>query len=188
MFDSVLMWAVLAAVLGVTIVRKAVIIVRQGYEYTLERFGRYRTTLRPGFHMIVPFVNRIGHKVNMMERVLDVPSQEVISKDNAVMTVDHQSYLRTIAATAPGSSDDEPPCGGVVADVPQRRRRGAVGEQAELLLFDPVLHVAAGAVDLTVDPLGVAAVATGQRRHDEARVVLALQPLGLADHLLQRRL
>lgn len=98
MFDSPLIWAVIAAILGVTIVRKAVIIVRQGYEFTLERFGRYTTTLRPGFHFIIPFINRIGHKVNMMERVLDVPSQEVISRDNAVITVDGIVFFQVLDA------------------------------------------------------------------------------------------
>lgn len=98
LFDSALIWAVIAAALGIVVVRKAVIIVRQGYEYTLERFGRYSTTLRPGFHFIVPFVNRIGHKVNMMERVLDVPSQEVISKDNAVLTVDGVVFFQVLDA------------------------------------------------------------------------------------------
>ena len=98
MFDSILISAVIAAILGVTVVRKAVIIVRQGYEYTLERFGRYSTTLRPGFHLVLPFVNRIGQKVNMMERVLDVPSQEVISKDNAVLTVDGVVFFQVLDA------------------------------------------------------------------------------------------
>jgi regulator of protease activity HflC (stomatin/prohibitin superfamily) len=98
MFDIILISAVVAAVLGVTVVRKAVIIVRQGYEYTLERFGRYSTTLRPGFHLVLPFVNRVGHKVNMMERVLDVPSQEVISKDNAVLTVDGVVFFQALDA------------------------------------------------------------------------------------------
>jgi regulator of protease activity HflC (stomatin/prohibitin superfamily) len=98
MFDIILISAVVAAVLGVTVVRKAVIIVRQGYEYTLERFGRYSTTLRPGFHLVLPFVNRVGHKVNMMERVLDVPSQEVISKDNALLTVDGVVFFQALDA------------------------------------------------------------------------------------------
>lgn len=98
MLDSAFIWAVIAAALGVVVVRKSVIIVRQGYEYTLERFGRFSTTLRPGFHLIVPFVNRVGHKVNMMERVLDVPSQEVISKDNAVLTVDGVVFFQVLDA------------------------------------------------------------------------------------------
>ena len=96
--EATLIWAVIVVVLGVVIVRTSVIIVRQGYEYTLERFGKYRTTLRPGFHLIVPFVNRVGHRVNMMERVLDVPSQEVISKDNAVLTVDGVVFFQVLDA------------------------------------------------------------------------------------------
>ena len=96
--EATLIWAFIIVALGVVTLRKAVIIVRQGYEYTLERFGRYRSTLRPGFHLILPFVNRVGHKVNMMERVLDVPSQEVISKDNAVLTVDGIVFFQVLDA------------------------------------------------------------------------------------------
>jgi len=98
MLDNPLIWAIVAAILGVTVVRKAVIIVTQGYEYTLERFGRYSMTLRPGFHFVLPFINRIGHQVNMMERVLDVPSQEVISKDNALLTVDGVVFFQVLDA------------------------------------------------------------------------------------------
>ena len=98
MLDNPLIWAIIAAVLGITIVRKAVIIVYQGFEYTLERFGRYSATLRPGFHFVMPFVNRIGHRINMMERVADVPSQEVISKDNALLTVDGVVFFQILDA------------------------------------------------------------------------------------------
>ena len=98
MIDNPLIWAIVAAFLGITVVRKAVIIVRQGTEYTLERFGRYSATLRPGFHFIIPFVNRVGHKINMMERVADVPSQEVISKDNALLTVDGVVFFQVLDA------------------------------------------------------------------------------------------
>ncbi|MEE4172696.1 MAG: SPFH domain-containing protein [Xanthomonadales bacterium] len=91
-------WAVIVVALAVVLLRQSVIIVRQGYEYTIERFGKYRATFSPGFHLIVPFINRVGHKVNMMERVLDVPSQEVISKDNAVMTVDGVVFFQVLDA------------------------------------------------------------------------------------------
>ena len=98
MFENTLVWAVIVAFLAVIVVRKAVIIVRQGYEYTVERFGKYSTTFRPGFHLMIPFINRIGQRVNMMERVLDVPSQEVISKDNAVLTVDGVVFFQVLDA------------------------------------------------------------------------------------------
>jgi regulator of protease activity HflC (stomatin/prohibitin superfamily) len=91
-------WAVVVVALAVVLLRQSVIIVRQGYEYTIERFGKYQATFAPGFHLIVPFINRVGHKVNMMERVLDVPSQEVISKDNAVMTVDGVVFFQVLDA------------------------------------------------------------------------------------------
>ena len=93
-----LIWAVIVVALAVVVVRKSVIIVRQGYEYTVERFGKYSTTFSPGFHIMIPFVNRIGQRVNMMERVLDVPSQEVISKDNAVLTVDGVVFFQVLDA------------------------------------------------------------------------------------------
>jgi regulator of protease activity HflC (stomatin/prohibitin superfamily) len=98
MFDNTLIWAVIVAFLAAVFVRKSVIIVRQGYEYTVERFGKYSSTFRPGFHVMIPFVNRVGQRVNMMERVLDVPSQEVISKDNAVLTVDGVVFFQVLDA------------------------------------------------------------------------------------------
>ena len=98
MIDNTLIWAVILAVLAVVVVRKSVIIVTQGFEFTVERFGRYKTTFSPGFHIMIPFVNRIGQRVNMMEQVLDVPSQEVISKDNAVLTVDGVVFYQVLDA------------------------------------------------------------------------------------------
>jgi regulator of protease activity HflC (stomatin/prohibitin superfamily) len=72
--------------------------VPQGYEYTVERFGRYTVTLSPGFHLIVPFIDLIGSKLNMMETVVDVPSQEIITKDNAMVRVDGVVFYQVLDA------------------------------------------------------------------------------------------
>ena len=80
--------------------------VSQGWEYTVERFGRYTRTLRPGFHLIVPVVNRIGAKMNMMENVLDVPEQEVITKDNAMVTADGVVFFQVLDAAKAAERGD----------------------------------------------------------------------------------
>src|SRR6185503_14572461 len=70
--------------------------VPQGHEWTIERFGRYTGSLRPGLGFIVPFIDRIGAKINMMESVLDVPTQEVITKDNAMVSVDGVVFYQVL--------------------------------------------------------------------------------------------
>jgi regulator of protease activity HflC (stomatin/prohibitin superfamily) len=85
-------------VLAVAIVAAGVKSVPQGKEYTVERFGRYTATLRPGLNLIVPFIDRIGAKMNMMETVLDVPTQEVITKDNAMVSVDGVVFYQVLDA------------------------------------------------------------------------------------------
>ena len=87
----VVLLALLTLILGVKTVP-------QGYNWTVERFGRYTRMLRPGLNLVVPFIDRIGRRMNVMEQVIDVPSQEVITKDNASITVDGIAFFQVFDA------------------------------------------------------------------------------------------
>ncbi len=89
---------ILLVVLIVVTVFKTVKAVPQGMEYTVEQFGKYVRTLKPGLSFIIPFFESIGYKMNMRERVIDIPSQDVITKDNAMVTADAVVFIQVVDA------------------------------------------------------------------------------------------
>jgi regulator of protease activity HflC (stomatin/prohibitin superfamily) len=98
MITTVGVFAIVIVVVAILLVFMGVKSVPQGREWTVERFGRYTKTLRPGLNLLVPFIDRVGAKVNMMEQVLDVPTQEVITKDNAMVSVDGVVFYQVLDA------------------------------------------------------------------------------------------
>ena len=83
---------------AVVVIIKTVRVVPQGFEWTVERFGKYTHTMSPGLHFLWPIAQSVGRKVNVMEQVLDIPSQDVITKDNAVVKVDGVVFFQVLDA------------------------------------------------------------------------------------------
>ncbi len=98
MFEGISVFVIGLVILAGITLKKWIQIVPQGREYTVERFGKYTRTLRPGLTFVFPWINRIGAKVNMMEQVMDVTSQEIITKDNAMVRVDGVVFFQVVDA------------------------------------------------------------------------------------------
>ncbi len=90
--------ALVLLIVAAIFIAKTVRVVPQGYEWTKETFGRYTSTMSPGLHILIPIYHTVGRKMNMMEQVLDVPSQDVITKDNAVVRVDGVVFYQVLDA------------------------------------------------------------------------------------------
>ena len=92
--------AIIFVVLALVLLVSTIKIVPQGYEFTIERFGRYTRTIKPGITILTPFAESVGKRINMMEQVLDVPSQEVITKDNVGVKVDAIVFIQVMDAAS----------------------------------------------------------------------------------------
>ncbi len=98
LFGGLEVLGVLLVLLAVFVLWSTIKVVPQGYNYTVENFGRYTRTLTPGLHILIPVMERVGHRVNVKEQVIDIPSQDVITRDNAMVTVDGVAFYQVLNA------------------------------------------------------------------------------------------
>ncbi len=150
------MFAVVILAVVVFFILRAIRMVPQGYNYTVERFGKYIRTLEPGLNFLVPFIDSIGHKVNMMEQVLPVPSQEVITRDNAMVTVDGVAFYQVMDAAK--ASYEITDLHNAVINMTMTNIRTVMGSmELDNLLSqrDQINHSLLGVVDQATQPWGV---------------------------------
>jgi regulator of protease activity HflC (stomatin/prohibitin superfamily) len=147
---------IVIVVLAVIVVFSGVKSVPQGYEWTVQRFGRYTTTLKPGLNLIVPFIDAIGEKLNMMERVLEVPSQEVITKDNAQVSVDGIIFFQILnAARAAYEVQDLPRSIAALATTNIRTVMGSMDLDELLSNRDTINARLLAVIDQATEPWGL---------------------------------
>ncbi|MDC9700976.1 MAG: SPFH/Band 7/PHB domain protein [Alphaproteobacteria bacterium] len=134
----------------------AVVVVPQGYNYTVERLGRYIKTLHSGLSFIIPFVDRVGRKVNMMERVVDMQKQEVITRDNVIVTVDGIVFFRVMDAPKASYEVDELDLSILnLATTSTRTVMGSMDLDDLLSQRDEINKRLLSAVDIATSPWGI---------------------------------